>query len=830
LVSVSGDIFAEESVPNVVMTEIHFKEKSTTLTCETTVIADSDEATKQSDDGGIDAVVDVMPQYLQHLDQRKTMLEFSTAAQQETDENETVDADSEISICSCSADVSEVGVEFVQSDVTRIAANSVEQSVPCHDEPAISELGLVPQSESALESETPHEFSTAECIHRPQTGTVQDDCAFAEETTESEIPELMSENAEEPSEIAVCLERSELSGKSVAESAEQLLVTAEELAPDSVEETPASEQVEGCEVASETAHAEQRQKIVSATGTESWSLESDDVDDFFEMAYDGKLSPEEIPSEAVDLETKTQPVCSSSDQLAPDVFDGSTEDIPALETEDVIPPSEIPLGTVVLEEQKLENSYTSDQVLIVVDEEDQVKELEMDSEEVAVAPEEISSEFVVVEVAGLKTVNADQLESPAEEDRPTEVLSGWETMEASCDEIQSEFVQPSSIEISLVNCVSDGVTEVNEPDQYSDVAPFDEENVAEPEEISLSLVSTSVADKVENLTTQLVEESSFDGTLDDVAAVEEEKVAEPEEINSSLVSTSVVAPVESLSTQLIDKSPFDDSIADEPAVEMVELPEPTVLDSPVVSEDMVKLREESYSSEQTGVVQEGSLGDSVGELCTDSVEGEMVENLSAEAGSVGDLPESCVVMVKEEQLEEEFYDLPDDISPTSFVSEITEDADTNVVRLPIIVVSYGEFESATFLTKIQQQTAEPQLLVIEEDLCSEVEDTAEAEAAVLGEVSVELETAETAPELEVYEMFIEEEETTIVEEKIIESIVTTVSSEKRSSLELQEERVTVTAEGTACSNGLLAWHEKWHGVSSFLLLAVNELHSPFVFL
>ena len=533
---------------------VHFKEKSTTVTEETTVI---DVGVKDADED-VDAVVDVIPQCLQQ-DQTKTVFEFNSPARHQSVECEMIDSDSELSFCTYSADESEVSIgEFVQTDAAKISANSAEQSEPCQEESPISDLASVLESENAQGSEIPYEFDIADCRQRPETCTLQDVSTFVEGTAAPEIPELMLESTEEPTEITVCLESAELHGKTVTVSAEHLLETAEELAHDGMEEAAAAEQVECSEVPSEAAEAELKQKMASEVGAQTWSLESDDIDDFFEMAYDGKLSPEDIPSETAVLEDKTQPVCSSSDQLAPDVFDGSTEDILALETEDVMTPSEIPSDTVDLEE----------------------------------------------------------------------------------------------------------------------------------------------------------------------------------------------------------------------------LPEGTVIDSQFVPDETEKVRVQSYTLEQTSVVEEDGLGDDVDELHTDIIEGETVENLAAEAGSVRDLPESCAAGMKEEHLEEEFSDLPDDISPTSIVSE------------DVIVVSGGEFESAGFSTKVQQRTAERQLTVTVEDSCSETEGT--TAEAVVGEVGVDLETAETAPEPEVFEMYVEEEVT--IEEKITESILTTVSREECSSV--QEEGVTVTTEGT----------------------------------
>jgi len=282
-----------------------------------------------------------------------------------------------------------------------------------------------------------------------------------------------------------------------------------------------------------------------------------------------------------------------------------------------------------------------------------------------------------------------------------------------------------------------------------------------------------------------------------VAAVDEEKVAEPEEIGSFLVSTSVTARVETLTTELVDKSSFVDSIVDGPDVETEELPKGTVLDSPLVSDETVKVRMPSCSLEQIFEIRADSLDDDVSELRAESIEVETVEDLTAEAGSVGDLPESCAVVVKEEQLQEEFGDLVDDVSPTSFVSEATRDVDADssvVVRLPVTVVSHDELESAGDVTKIHQRTPERQLTVTEEDRCGEMEDATAAEA-VVGEVRADLETAAIGPDLEVYETYVEEEVTT--EEKITESILTTVTREERSSV--QEEDVDVTVNGgTKC--------------------------------
>jgi len=705
----------------------------------------------------------VIAQCLQQ-DQRKAAFEFNTLSQQQNDECEMADTDLDVSFCTCSADQSEVTAEFVQTDTTRIWVNSIEQSVPCYEEPSVSELASAPELENAPENEIPDEFSVAECSRRPDAFTLQGVSTFAEEIAAPEIPELMPENVEEPTEIVMCLETAELLGKSITVSVEQLLETDEESAQDSVEEIPAAEEVEGCEVPSEVLQAESLEKMASETVVQNWSLESDDVDDFFEMAYEGKLSTEEIPSETAVLEDRIQPECSSSDQSSPDVFDGSTEEISVLETEDAITPLEILSDTVDLESKMLESSYTSDQILTVIDEEGQVKELEAESEEVTMAPDEVSSEFVVVEITGVKVVNTAQVEAPAEEDHSTEVVPEDESVSATCDEIPDESVQPSCMAASFVSCISSGMTEDNEPDEYADVAAIDEENVAEPEEISDSLTHTSVTPRAENLTTEVIDKSSCD----------------------------------------------DENIADEPDVETAELPEATVLESPLVLDEMVKVCMQSYSSEQTDVVQEDSLGDTVDELYTHSIEGETIENQSTEAGNRRNLLESCVGIVMEDHLEDKFSDLPDDISRTSFVSEATEDADTGIVQLPITVVSYDEFDSAGYSAKIHQQALEQHLTPTEEGSSSEIEDTATTEEAVMGEVQVDLETAETAPDLEVYEMYVEEEVT--IEEKITESILTTVYSEEHSSV--QEEGATVTLEGTECRR-VLAWCDQWHAVRRF---------------
>ena len=823
---VTDDVFVEERVVNVVLTVIHCREKSTTLTSEVTVISSSDAGMEQkpaaesaATDAG-DAVVDVVASCLLQ-DQKKSAVEFNTFGQQQREEFELVDCDADLSFCTCAADESEMNVEFVQSDTARICANTTEQSVPCHEEPPVAELASISETENALGSEVPYEFSIAESSHRPETNISEDVCTFLEESAAPEIEELMSENVEEQSEINVCLEMAELREKAVTNCIVQLADTVEESVNDEVEEVPAAEQVEGCEVSSEVVQAELKQKVASETGVHNWTLESDDVDDFFDVAHDGQLSPEEIPQETVVLENKAQQVSSASNQLMPDVFDGATEEISTLETEDAVTPSEIasdevllenkiqpvcscsdqllldvfdgatedtssletegalapceiPSDAVVLETKRLESTYTSGQLLTVADEEDQMKEMAQEFDEFSVSPEEVLSEFVVAEAAGLKTMNTFQQEALAEEEYPVEVLQEEETMAAGCDEIQNEFLEPSSMTFSLPHSVCDGVTEVNEQNEYSDVDAVDEEKVGEPEEISSSLISTSVVPKTENLTAELIEKSSFEDTVDD-----------------------------------------------EPDVEPEILPEGTALDSSLVQDETVKVQVQSYSAQQTSVIQEDSFSDKVDESVADNVEGEVVENLAAEAGSVTDLPQSYAAVVKEEHLAEKFNDLLYDISPSSFVSEAVEDANavsdsSASMLLPIVIVPSTELISTSLVPKIELRTPERQLSIDKEDLCSEGDGTVMMDEPVVVEVTDDLDTAETASEPEMYEMYVEEE--VIVEEKIIESIVTTTVRSEERVAEVQDKGDDICVEGTKyCSVCMVfgPWHAGHHVVMCF---------------
>ena len=804
---------------DVVMKVMSCKEKLSTSS--SVPITDADTKTGDGDDD--DAVVEEIPVYLMQ-DQRMTTFEFQTMGQQQAEECEVADTDSHPSLCTCSADVSEVNEEFMQTDTARICTNSMEESVCTPVEPPISELASVLETENALESEIPHEYSTAECVHRPQTNISEDVCTFAEETAAPEIPELTPETVEESSEISVCLETAEVREKTVTNSTEQLLETTEEVTNDDIEEVLTAEQLEGCEVPSDIVEAELKEKVTSEANLQNWSLDADEVDDLSEVAYDGTLSPEEILSESVNLENKTQPVCNSSDRMIPNDFDGLTEDTPALEVEDTVT-SEIPSDTVLLESKKLESSYTSDQVLTVVDEEDQVKEIAEESdqvqtlvsdissdtvlleskrlessytsdqeltvvneedqvkelaeesdevqtvvsdishdtllleskrlessytsdevvtvvneedqvkemvdefEEVTISPCETSSESVVAESAQLNTTNTLQLEATVEEDHTTDIQSEFETTTVNCDEVKNESLELTVMTFSLPHSVSDSVTEVNEHGEYTDVAAVDEEKVAEPEEISSSLVSTSVEPKAKNLTTEL-----------------------------------------------------------------------------------------------TSVIEEDSLGDSVDELRGDSIAGDVVENMAAETSDVRDLPQSCAVVVKDEHLEEEFDDLPDDITATSFVSEATEDADvasdsSASVPLSFTTVSSTEFDSASFSAKIQQQTAEQQLSV-GEDTCHETGDVALLAEPVVSDVTVDLETAQTAAEPDVCETFVEEE-VTIIEEKITESVVTTVRCEEP--VEVQEKVITVGGIHRLCVHGVSC------GTSFVLLLFIANLTKLFIF-
>ena len=665
---VSGDVFVEEHVLDVMMTVVCCEEKS---------------AVSASDaDGVSDAGTSVIPQYLLH-DQQKSFVAFNTCGQQQREEFELIESDSEsdLSFSNYSADVSDVSVEFLHTDAARTCVNTVEHSEPSSEEVITSELTSFPEAATAVGSEDPYEFEIAECNHRPEGSVSEDVCTFLEETTSAEIQELISENVEEQSAVSECVEKAEMREKAVGKSVEQLMETAEESSDGDVEEVPATEQVEGCEIASEVVEAELKQKVPSETGVQDWCLEADDVDDLFEEAYDGKLSSEEIPQETVVLDNKSQAVCSSSNQLLPDVFDGATEDISAVEIEDVGTPSEIPSDTALLESRRLEDSHTSDQELVVVDEEAEVKELAQEIEEVSMSPDEVLSAFVVAEAASLMTMNTCQQESPTQEEHPTEVLPEHDTMAASCDEVINDFVESGSTTVFIQHAVCDGVIEVNEEDQYSAVSAVDEETVAEPQEIGFSSVSTSLAPKAEYLTTELIGKSSF----------------------------------------------------------------------------------------------EDSAGDNIDELCANSIDCEVVENLE-EAGSVQGLPESLVAAVREEHLAEESDELPGDVTPCVFVSEATEDADSvpdssaSVELLPVTTVSSAELTASSSL-KIEQQT-EQQLSITEEDSYREIDDTVTLAEPVVNDVIENLETAQTAEEPEVYEMYVEEELT--IEEKITETIVTTV--------------------------------------------------------
>jgi len=846
---VLDETIIEECITDAATTVIYCKEKSTVLIDEMTSTDSGQMPADEVDATTVDVIASCLLQ-----DQSKTVLHFSAVGQQQSEDCEVVDTDSNLFFCTCLADVSEVHVDFMQTFTGRVCANSMELPAPgLEEETPNSELTSVPESESAPESEILYEFSVAGCNQKPESSTLEDVCTFVEGSTSPEIPELVMEDVEEPSEISMCLETAELRDKSATHSSEELLETAEELVCDDVEDLPANEQVESSEVSSETVEAELKQKIASEADVQSWSLEADDIDDFFEMAYDGKLSAEEVLSETVVLENKSQPISSFSNLLIPDIFDGLFEDILALETEDVTSPSEIPSDTVLLELKRLEssytsrqelsvideqdqvketahefeevtvspdeilsdttllelkklensyttdqelivvdegdqlkemieefeevamspdeivsdtvvlefkglvvNSYTSDQILSVIDEEDHVKEMAEEFEEVTVSPDEISLEIVDAEAAGLKTVNTVQSESPSEEQPSTEIFSELETMVAGCDEIVSEFIEPSNTMVSLPGSQIDGVIEVNELDLCTDIAEVDEDKVVEPEEIRTSLASTSVLSKMENLTTELVDESSFDGIVDGEFGVEAE-----------------------------------------------ELPEGTTLDSPCVSDGTVRVQMQTYSSEQTSVQQEETLGDNIDELRVDSVEGEKLEDLAAEVGHVTGFPQSCAEVMKEELMVEEFNDLPDDdITLTSFVSEATKDANSGTdspatVHVLITTMSSPEFESASYLTKTHQRTPERQLTVNEEDTCREVEELTTVAEPVVGEVSVDLETATAAPELELYEIYTEEE--VITEEKITESILTTVASGKPATVQDEDVIVEGTKSCTVCA-------------------------------
>jgi len=874
----------EECVVDNVTTVTYFKEKSTVSALDAGIAAG-------------DAVVDVVSPYLLQ-DQMKTVCEFNTLGQQESKEIEAVDTESDLSFCTCSSDVSEVIGELLQTDAVRMCANSVEQSVPYQEEPPISELASVPETENAVGSEIPYEFSLAECCHRPEASVTEDMCTFLEGTTAPEISELTPENVTEPSEIELCLEMAELREKAVTKSANQLLETAEESVNDDVEEVPVTQQVEGCEILSDVVEAELKQMLASETGVQNWSLESDEVDDLFEMAYEDKLTPEEIQPETVALDNKTQAVSSSSDQLLPDVFDGATEDIAELETENVDEPPEIPSDTVLLESKSLESSHVSDQEQTVTNEGDEVNEMTQEFEESAVSPDEMSSEFVVAEASGLKTMNTLQQESPGEEEHPTEDLTEHETMTATCDEIQNEFVEPSCMTVYMPHSVTSQQESAGEEGYPTEdlsefetmCATFDEianefleasnmtvfmphsltsqqESAAEEEhptgELSECETMSATSEEIKNeflepssmtvylqqcVTSQqesateeehptevlsehetmtapcdeikpeflepsgmtlslqhcvsdAVTEVNEHGECADVAGVDEEQCAEPEEIGSPLVSTSLVPKEAYLTPELVDETSVEGTADDETGPEAEILPEGTTVDSPLVSDETVKAQVQSYSSQQVSEIQEDNLGDGVDELCGNNVKAEVMENLAAEAGSARDLPESCVAVVKEEQAVEEFSDLTNDVTPTSFVSEAMEDANavSDSSFLPVTTVSPTEFECTSFLPKIEQQTPEQQQMY-EEEQCSELEGDVMAAEPVASDVIIDLETAQTADEPEVFEMYVEEEVT--VEEKITESILTTVYATEAAAVERRDAGITV--EGTQCCDVCMA--------------------------
>jgi len=828
----------EEYVVNDVMTVTDFKEKSSMSASDADIAA-----------GDGDAVVDVVsPCLLQ--DQKKTVCEFKTPGQQESEEVEVVDTESDLSFCTCSSDVSEVMVELVQTDAVRMCANTVEQSLPYHEEPHISELESVPEMENATGSEITYEFSLAECCHRPEASATEDMCTFLEGTTAPEVPELTPENVAEPSEIEVCLEMAELHEKAATKSADQLLEIAEESVNDDVEEVPASEQVEGCEILSEVVEAELRQLLASETGAQNWSLESDEVDDLFEMAYEDKLTPEEIQPETVALENKTQAVSSSSDQLLPDVFDGTTEDIADLDTENMDEPPEILSDTVLLESKSLESWHVWDQELTVIDEEGEVKEVAQEFEESSVSPDEILSEFVVAEASGLKTMNTLQEEAPGEEDHPTEDLTEYETMSATCAEIQNEFVEPSCMTVPMPHAVTSQQEAPGEEEHPTEVlsecetmsATCDEvanefleptsmtvsmpqsvtsqqESAAEEEhpteELSECETMTATSEEIKS---EFLEPSSMTLSLQqsvsdaitevnerdeytDVTAVDEEWFVEPEEISSSLVTTSLVPKEEYLTPELLDELSVEDTTDGEVGPEAEILPEGTTVDSPLVSDETVKAQVQSYSSQQISEIEEDNVGDGLDELHGDNVEAEVIENPAAEAGSARDLPESCVAVVKEEHTVEEFSDLTDDVTRTNFVLEAMEDDSTvsDSSFLPVTTMPSTEFESTSSLPKIEQQTPEQQQRY-EEEPCSELEDGVMVAEPVVSEVIIDLDTAQIADEPDVYEMYVEEEMT--VEEKITESMLTTVYGTEAAGVEMQDEDITI--EGTQCCSVCMA--------------------------
>ena len=748
----------------------HCKDKSASSASELTVLpsgtddTDVTAAAAAAADDDDDAVVDVVaPCLLQ--DQTKTVREFNTTGQHQSEEFEVLDdADSEsLSFCTCSSDVSEVKVDLSQADsAARTSADVIEQSVPSHEEPPISELETAPETENALGSEVPYEFLIAECSRRPEGSSSEDVYTFSEETAAPEIEALAPENVPEPAEVEVCLESAEVREKAVTGCAGQLLETVEESVNDDLGGIPAAEQVESCtEILSEVVEvAELKQLLASETTMQNWSLESDEVDDLFEMAPEGTLTPEEIQSETVAVEIKTQPVSSSFDQLLPDVFDGATEDLSALEEANVDTPCQIDSDTVVLDSKRLESLYTSGQELTVIDEEDQVKEMAQEFEETTTSPDEIASELVLAETSGLKTVNTLQSESAAEPDHPTEDLSEQETMTAACDEIPEEFLAPSNITVSLQDLVSDGITELNEQEQYTDIVRVDEEQFVESEEIGSTLVETSLAPRTECLTGVLVDETPLEGAAEDETGVETNALAEG-----------------------------------------------TTVDSELLPDETVKVQIQSYSSEQMSQVQEDDLGDSVDELRGESIQGEAVEDQASEAGSLRDLPQSCVAVVQEDHHAGEFSDIPDDVIPSTFAAEEASAVPADISFLPVTTVSLTEFENTSFSPNVEQRTPERQLTVSDyEESCGEVDGgDVVASEPVVGDVVSDLETAQTADEPDVYEMYVEEEETVTIEEKITESILTTVYSGAE---ERRDER-SVSVEGTPC-DAVCAWGEPWH--------------------
>jgi len=508
----------EENVIDIMMTSVLYcTDKSAAEPVSDLVSVITDIGTDGRHDDN-DAFVSVIPSQSLLQYQTQSRVEFNTVSVHEGEDCEQLtDSDITSSLCTGCADESQVSVELFQTEtVVRLCTHTMQQSVPTTDEPPTSEIDPVPEQENAVGSEVLYEFSLAECSCRPQASVPEDICVFDEGTTDPEIQQLMEENVGEPSEIADCLEKAELHETRGSECTEQLMTTDEELIDGDVEGLPETERLEGCEIASELVEAELKDKISSETGVMDWCLESDEVDDLFEMAYEGQLSPEEIPSETDVLETKIQLECGTLSQLVPDVYDGAVEEISStMEMEDMATSCEVVAEMVHIECTWLEASHALGQEVTVADEGTEVKEMTDKLDEINATPDEVLSPCVMAEIATLLTMNTVQLESQPEDDHGLEVLPEHETLVVSCGEIIDEFLSASSVTVNLPHCVSDGVTELNVEDQYADdIAVVDEEKSAEPEEISSCLATTSLVPRAQYLTSELVGESP---ALDDIA-------------------------------------------------------------------------------------------------------------------------------------------------------------------------------------------------------------------------------------------------------------------------------------------------------------------------